>query len=372
MTDKTVEEESKYVPLIFIAEDIPKNLQVLCNILRRESYRISAAGNGRQALEMIPEVRPDLILLDIMMPEMNGFEVCEELQKDPKLKEIPIIFLTAKAETADVVKGLKSGAVDYITKPFNGAELLARVKTHLELRFAREELKGLIAARDKFFSIIAHDLRNPLQYLVLSADLLYHDYDSLDEESRKKYIEKFYNSTNRISALLENLLDWSRTQRGLIVCRPEEIDIHGMSEENIELLKAHAKEKDIRAVSRVAPGIAVFADKNMVRTVLRNLLSNAVKFTNPGGEIVIDASRKGGSVEIAVSDNGVGMTPETITGLFRIDENKSSPGTAQEVGSGLGLLLCKEFTEKNNGTIGVVSEPGEGTTFTVTLPAAPR
>lgn len=368
MNDKTVVEEKKYTPLIFIAEDIPKNLQVLCNILRKESYRISAAGNGRQALEMIPEVRPDLILLDIMMPEMNGFEVCEELQKDPKTREIPIIFLTAKAETTDIVRGLKAGAVDYITKPFNGAELLARVRTHLELKFAREELKALIATRDKFFSIIAHDLRNPLQFLVLSSDLLHNDYESLDEESRKDYIRKFYNGTNRISDLLENLLDWSRSQRGLIVCKPEKMDIRGMAEENIDLLKTHSRNKNIRVVSRVAPGIFAFADKNMIRTVLRNLLSNAVKFTNTGGEIIIDASKKGDFVEIIVSDNGVGMNPETVSGLYKIDGNKGSIGTAQERGSGLGLILCKEFTEKNNGTIDVVSEPGKGSTFTITLP----
>jgi len=364
-----VVEEKGGNPLIFIAEDIPKNLQVLCNILRKESYRISAAGNGRQALNMIPEVRPDLILLDIMMPDINGFDVCEELQKNPKTKEIPIIFLTAKAETADIVRGLKAGAVDYITKPFNGAELLARVRTHLELKFAREELKELIATRDKFFSIIAHDLRNPLQFLVLSSDLLYNEYDSLTEDSRKEYVRKFYTGTNRISALLENLLDWSRSQRGLIECKPEKIDVHVMAVENIDLLKAHAKSKDIRAVSRVGPGIFAFADKNMIRTVLRNLLSNAVKFTDTGGEIVIDAYREGDRVAITVSDNGVGMTPEAIDGLYRIDGSKSSIGTARERGSGLGLILCKEFTEKNNGTIDAVSEPGKGSTFTVTLPA---
>lgn len=363
-----VVEKKAYKPLIFIAEDIPKNLQVLCNILRKESYRISAAGNGRQALEMIPEVRPDLILLDIMMPEMNGFEVCEELKKDPKTKEIPVIFLTAKAETTDIVKGLKIGAVDYITKPFNGSELLARVKTHLELKFAREELKELIATRDKFFSIIAHDLRNPLQFLVLSSDLLYNDYESLDEESRKDYIRKFYNGTNRISTLLENLLDWSRSQRGLIECKPEKMDVRAMAEENVDLLKTQARNKEIRVASRVEPGVFAFADKNMIRTVLRNLLSNAVKFTNPGGDVIIDAFKMGDVVEIIVSDNGVGMTPEAVDELYKIAGSNSSLGTAQERGTGLGLILCKEFTEKNNGTIKVVSEPGKGTTFTVTLP----
>lgn len=356
-------------PLIFIAEDVPKNLQVLCNILRKESYRISAAGNGKQALEMIPEVKPDLVLLDVMMPEMNGFEVCEQMKEDPRLKDIPVIFLTAKAESADIVKGFDVGAVDYVTKPFTGAELLARVKIHLDLKFAREELKELITARDKFFSIIAHDLRNPIQFLLLSSDLLYNEYDVLNEEERKDYVQKFFNGTTRVSALLENLLEWSRTQRGLIECKPDNLDMGEMVTNSINLLQAHAKEKDISVVSLVKPGLIAFADRNMIRTVLRNLLSNAVKFTYSGGEVTVDASLTGGIIEIVVSDNGVGMSESELDGLFKFNTPGGTLGTAKEKGSGLGLLLCKEFIEKNNGTISVTSAPEQGSSFRITLPA---
>jgi two-component system sensor histidine kinase/response regulator len=164
--DKNTAENPK--PLIFIVDDVPGNLQVLIHILKQEEYRIAAAGNGHQALDMIPAARPDLVLLDIMMPGMDGYEVCRQLKTNPAAADIPIIFLTAKAETADIVKGFELGAVDYVTKPFNPAELLVRVKTHLELKFSREKLTDLIAARDKFFSIIAHDLRNPVQNLILS------------------------------------------------------------------------------------------------------------------------------------------------------------------------------------------------------------
>lgn len=361
-------EKKKTSPLIFIAEDVPKNLQVLCNILRKESYRISAAGNGRQALEMIPEVKPDLVLLDVMMPELNGFEVCEQMQKDSRLKDIPVIFLTAKAEAADILKGFEAGAVDYVTKPFTGAELLARVKIHLDLKFAREELKELISARDKFFSIIAHDLRNPIQFLLLSSDLLYNEYDELSDEERKSYVQKFFNGTTRISALLENLLEWSRTQRGLIECKPDKLDIGEMVTNSINLLQAHAKEKDISVVSMVKPGLIAFADRNMIRTVLRNLLSNAVKFTYPGGEVIVDASIKGKFFEIVVSDNGVGMSESELGGLFKFTTPGGTLGTANEKGTGLGLLLCKEFIEQNKGTISVTSAPGKGSSFLFTLP----
>jgi two-component system sensor histidine kinase/response regulator len=162
--DKNTAENPK--PLIFIVDDVPGNLQVLIHILKQEEYRIAAAGNGHQALDMIPAARPDLVLLDVMMPGMDGYEVCRQLKTNPAAADIPIIFLTAKAETEDIVKGFETGAVDYVTKPFNPAELLARVKTHLELKFSREKLTDLIAARDKFFSIIAHDLRNYVTVMI--------------------------------------------------------------------------------------------------------------------------------------------------------------------------------------------------------------
>ncbi len=366
MNNKNMEKK----PLILVAEDIPKNMEVVCNILRREGYRLAMAGNGRQALEMVPNVQPDLILLDIMMPEMNGFEVCEHLKKDPAAKDIPVIFLTAKTEMADIVKGFDIGAVDYVTKPFKAAELLSRVKTHLELKFSREALNELNATKDKFFSIIAHDLRNPLQSLLLSAELLYKNYNIFDEEKRKNYIHGFFTNSRQISALLENLLAWSRSQRGRLDIKPEKIDIAALAAESTNLIKANAQKKEIVISSQIEPGTFAFADKNMIRTVMRNLISNAVKFTHPGGEIKVNASTLAGSnrVLITVSDNGVGMSADKISRIFRIDAKKTTIGTAKEKGTGLGLILCKEFIEKNNGSIDVTSEPGKGSCFTVTLP----
>jgi two-component system sensor histidine kinase/response regulator len=369
MTGKNKEKQNK--PLILIAEDIPKNMEMVCSILRKEGYRLAMAGNGRQALTMVPDVRPDLILLDIMMPEMNGFEVCEELKKKTGTKDIPIIFLTAKVDTEDVVKGFELGAVDYVTKPFKGAELLSRVKTHLELKFAREELKELNATKDKFLSIIAHDLRNPLQCLLLYADSLHNDYTLINEEQRKDYFYKFFNNSNLIAALLENLLKWAQSQRGILEQHPEKIDLHALTTENIELLKENAVKKDISVSSTVQPGTFAYADKNMIRTVIRNLLSNAVKFTKPGGKVEVSTAKpaNGKTVALTVSDNGVGIKAKEIDGLFRIDvKQQQKTGTANEKGTGMGLILCKEFVEKNNGTIQVTSEPGKGSRFTFTLP----
>jgi signal transduction histidine kinase len=309
-----------------------------------------------------------------MMPEMDGFEACRHLKKDPETKDIPIIFLTARTDTIDIVKGFKLGAVDYITKPFRGEELLSRVKTHLELKFSREALKELNATKDKFFSIIAHDLKDPLQFLLLSADSLYNHYDSFDETKRKDYIHRFRNSSQQLSALLENLLVWARSQSGSIETKPGKIDIRTLVVESIDVLKGNAQKKDIALSFQIARGTFAFADKNMIRTVLRNLIANAVKFTPPGGKVKVNASTstKGDWLEISVSDTGVGINAQDITGLFRIDVIKSTRGTDNEKGTGLGLVLCKEFVEKNNGSIRVTSTPGKGSRFTFTLPVKPK
>jgi signal transduction histidine kinase len=367
-------EERKEVNIL-IVDDVPKNIQVAANILRSEGYRMAFAQDGRSALEQVRANAFDLVLLDIMMPEMDGYAVCEELKKDPVLREIPVIFLTARSEAADVVKGFEKGAVDYVTKPFNGAELLARVRTHVELRNSREELKKanvqlkeLNATKDKFFSIIAHDLRNPVQSLLMASEMLQCNYDMLNEEKRRNYIGKLHKNTELTADLLENLLNWSRSQRGKLTYKPESLDLCVLAVETIELLKEHAESKSIGVVSRIAENTEAVGDKDMVKTVIRNLVSNAVKFTPVGGEVVLSVQETDDWVEVTVSDNGVGILPEDLDTLFRIDTQKTTMGTAKEKGTGLGLILCKEFVQINKGNIRAESEPGKGSAFTFTLP----
>jgi len=359
-------------PLILVVEDIPKNMEVVCNILRKEGYRLAMAGNGKQAVDTAPVVQPDLILLDIMMPVMDGYQACQFLKGNPITKDIPIIFLTAKSDTDDVVKGFELGAVDYVTKPFKKAELLSRVKTHLELKLSRESLQELNATKDKFFSIVAHDLKDPVQYLMLSADSLMNQYDAFDEEKRKDYIRRFYNNSRLLSVLLENLLDWARSQRGKLEVKPGDIDLHSLAGETRQFLAANAGQKGIALSSTVAPGTDAFADINMLRTILRNLVTNAIKFTPTGGEVKIESAvlQDQGMVRLNITDTGVGIANENLDKLFRLDNMYSTKGTNGEKGAGLGLILCKEFVEKNNGTISVTSQPGKGSTFTITLPSA--
>ncbi len=370
-------------PLILIVDDIPKNLQVLSSILNKEGYQISFAANGSQALSVVNTTDPDLILLDIMMPEMDGYEVCKILKSQEETRDIPVIFLTGKAETDDIIEGLKIGAVDYITKPFNSTELLTRVKTHLELKLSRDaivhynkqleeaqdELKVLNANKDKFFSIVAHDLRGPFSGFMGLSELLTEDFDQLEKEEIMQIGDSLNKAAKRLFSLIENLLEWSRAQMGRIEYIPSNVDLYDAVEKIIQIFKDTADNKNIEMLNNIEKDTYVFADNDMLSTILRNLSSNALKFTPRGGSINYSTGKNDNSfIEISISDSGVGMSEEVIDKIFRIDTKHSTPGTEKEQGTGLGLLLCKEFVEKNGGKISVESKINEGTTFTFTLP----
>ncbi len=352
---------------ILIVDDTPKNIQVVASILREEEYQMAFACNGKEALDQTKSANFDLILLDIMMPKMDGYEVCERLKADPATQEIPVIFLTAKTETASIVKGFEFGAVDYVTKPFRKEELLARVRTHLYIRKLQLDLQEVNAAKDKFFSIIAHDLRGPLGALHNVTQLII---ENIKNFSRDTLIETFImqrDAAKNLLALLENLLTWSRIQRGMIEYHPQQTDVERIVHRNLALLTPHAEQKQITLHNSIQPKLIVYADVNMVDTVVRNLLSNALKFTDTGGNITISATPHEQYVDVSVSDTGVGISAKGLSKLFRIDEPYQRQGTADEEGTGLGLVLCQELVEKNGGTIRVESETGQGTTFTFSL-----
>ncbi|HID98921.1 MAG TPA: hybrid sensor histidine kinase/response regulator [Thiotrichaceae bacterium] len=360
-------------PLVLIVDDNPQNLKMLGNILKEKPYRQALAQNGTEALDFIKKKRPDIILLDIMMPEMNGFEVCQKLKQDAELSEIPVIFLTAKTEKKEVIKGLKQGAVDYVTKPFNSQELITRVSTHLELKAAKEallekveELKEANATKDKFFAIIAHDLMSPFNALLGLSELLLEEKD-INAEKREKLLKIIQQASKTGYNLLKNLLEWSRFQTGRMAFRPEKINLKEIVSANFELLNSNAVAKNIHIFSTILETSYVFADRNMLNTIIRNLLSNAIKFTPEKGKIEVVCCEKEAHIEIAISDTGVGINSQDINKLFRTDITYSTIGTRQETGTGLGLILCQEFVEKHGGKIWVESELGKGSRFYIRL-----
>jgi signal transduction histidine kinase len=355
-------------PLILIVDDTPKNIQVLGKTLHDLGYNVSIATSGSQALESVRKEYPDLILLDIQMPEMDGFEVCKILKANLNTKEIPIIFLTAVIESEKIVNGFELGAVDYITKPFNTAELNKRVATHIEIKQSREKLKDLNATKDKFFSIIAHDLKNPFSTLLGFSKLLFENAPTYTTDQVQEYAQIMNNTARQSYTLLENLMQWAKSQTGKITVIPRNSSMDDLLLTTIPIVNGSALKKNITIESKISKDDLVYVDNSLTTTILRNLLTNAIKFTKTNGKVIVATQRKGKFLEVSITDTGVGIDPKNIDKLFRIDSKISSPGTDSETGTGLGLILCKEFVEKQGGRIWVTSELGKGSTFTFTLP----
>ncbi len=239
-----------------------------------------------------------------------------------------------------------------------------------KIKSFNEELKSLNASKDKFFSIIAHDLKSPLSGVLGFAEILIEDYDELDDKEIKEFIEHIHQAAQNLNELLENLLDWSRIQTGRLNFELVKLNLDSTFHDIISLFYQNALNKNIKLEKLVDDNLNVLADKNSIKTILRNLVSNGIKFTQSGGTVSLLAEEKDEMILITVQDSGIGISKENINKLFKVDINYSTPGTNNERGTGLGLVLCKELVEKNGGNIWVESEIGKGTKFIFTLPRA--
>lgn len=365
-----------FVPTILVVDDNKRNLQVVGNILHNEKYKVAMAINGLTALKLVSQLKPDLVLLDIMMPEMDGYEVCKRLKENPETKDIPVIFLTAKVETNDIVEGFNLGGVDYITKPFKQKELLVRIKTHLDLLYSKRkiatqanELQAANIFKDRLFSIIGHDLRSPLSSIKFTIDMMKSGVIEFGDDFFYETLGQLAKTTDEAYSLLENLLGWSKSQSGNLPVVPEVFSLKEMAESVARLQKLNLNNKNIELLLDINENLNVYADNQMINTVLRNLLSNAIKFTPNGGTIQIVAKdAHENMVEVAVIDSGVGISEDNLKRLFNNSNPLKTYGTNNEAGSGLGLILCKDFVEKNGGTLNVKSTEGKGSTFSFDIP----
>lgn len=254
---------------------------------------------------------------------------------------------------------------------FIAPHIALSVKRRLDevaLKASEESLKESNASKDKFFSIIAHDLRGPFNAIIGFSDLLHNDYETLDVPEQRSMIKNIHDASLGTFKLLENLLEWSRIQTGRTRPNPDNIDLCTIANTSLSFLKPQAEKKNIKLFSGIHFGTIAYCDENMITTVVRNLISNAIKFTPNGGNVRIWATIKEQHVEVTVADNGVGIHPQNLPKLFRLDESVKTRGTAGEQGTGLGLVLCREFIELNKGTISAESEPGRGSQFRFTIP----
>ncbi len=292
-------------------------------------------------------------------------------QRTHQLIEINTKLQEQQAKTKEQAEELKTYS-ESLAK--TNALLLEKQKVILEqaeqLKQSNEQLKLLNATKDKFFSIIAHDLRNPFNVLIGLSDIMQRNYDKLSPDKIQKYSEIISLSAKSGYNLLENLLQWSRSQTGNISYSPVKLQLSSVIEETLDLLAANAEKKGVIIQQMVDSNFTVFADESMLLTILRNLISNAIKFSFENGKVVISAKTVEGMAQISISDNGIGIPADKIDNLFRIDVNYTTKGTANESGTGLGLLLCKEFVERHNGKIWVESQEGKGSTFYFTVPLA--
>ena len=360
---------------ILIVDDVVSNVLLLKILLTNEKFQVCTASNGNMCIEMAKSERPDLILLDVMMPDLNGFDTAVILKKDPETQEIPIIFLTALNNPSDLVKGFQVGANDFLTKPFNKEELVMRVMHQIQLVAAKriiirqnEELRRTISNRDKMYSVIAHDLRSPMASIRMVLNLAV---NVVSKEVVGDEIFGLLDKANRESEethdLLDNLLKWTKSQTGRLSVVYQELDLDDIVPGVVDIFRmiAEMKKIDLKYIP-ADEKLIVHADNDMIKTIIRNFLSNAVKFTPEGKAVEVFYKREGDFARISVRDHGVGIAPERVDTIFRTGE--TTYGTGGEEGSGLGLQLCQDFARKNGGDAHVESTLGEGSTFSFTIP----
>lgn len=360
---------------ILLVDDTMENIQVAGELLRSKGYQVSVARDGVQALKVCEKANPDLILLDIMMPEMDGYECCAKLKADEGTKDIPVIFLSAMTETPDIVKGFELGAVDYVAKPFNAAELLARVSTHLNLRRLQvtveknyAELKELEEVRDGLVHMIIHDMRTPLGVVEGNVDLAKMAASQLGESEDLNFcLRDAKQGASDVLGMVNNLLDVSRMEDGKMPLNPKPYDISELMEKTGRLVAVKAQQFDVD-MSVEAKSITTQCDGELVERVLVNLAANAIKFSIPETSVRLLNEVDGDNLIVKVIDTGPGVPPEYQEKVFEKFGQVDAHKERKKFSTGLGLTFCKMAVEAHGGKIGVESDGKNGSTFWFTLP----
>lgn len=364
---------------ILIVDDTPDNLWLLSTMLTQHGYEVRSAISGAVALMTTEIELPDLILLDINMPKMDGYEICECLQSNPKTREIPVIFLSAFSQVSDKVKAFRSGGMDYITKPFQVEEVLVRVEHQLMLRRMKielqqsklEALKALDRERElnrlkaEFVSMISHDFRTPLTSIQGFADLLRHD-RHLPSETQDRYFDKIESAVAHLLQLLNEVLLLGSIDAAKVQCQPTITNLEEFCHELIESLQASSRHHPIQ-LTCIGDCTQAEVDPILLHQILSNLLSNAIKYSPQMQPILIALHCQPGQVRLQVRDQGIGIPADELPHVF--DAFYRCRNVDRIEGTGLGLAVVKKCVEVHQGQIQLDSQQGVGTTFIVTLPA---
>lgn len=360
---------------ILIVDDVMSNVLLLKILLTNEKFQVCTANCGNMCIEQAKAEKPDLILLDVMMPDISGFDTAVILKKDAATKDIPIIFLTALNNPSDLVHGFQVGASDFLTKPFNKEELVIRVMHQITVVAAKRiiekqnhELMATINNRDKMYSVIAHDLRSPMASIRMVLNLVVSAI-SPDIVSPELFelLDKANKESEEVHDLLDNLLKWTKSQTGRLNVVLQDLDLNDIVPGVVDIFEMIAQTKKIKLDFRgTDTPLMVRADNDMLKTVVRNFMSNAIKFSPENSTIEIIMMAEGDFAKISVCDHGVGIAADRLDSIFH--KGETTYGTGGEEGSGLGLLLCQDFARKNGGDCTVESVEGQGSTFSVMVP----
>jgi two-component system, sensor histidine kinase and response regulator len=356
--------------LILVVDDEPKNIQVVGALLLKHGHEIIAAHSGPEALEKLASVRPDLILLDVMMPGMTGFELCRIIQENPDSREIPIIFLSAAADKSLAIEALQHGGVDYVTKPFHGAELLTRVDLHSNLQRARRRLARLIEEKNRLMEIVAHDLKNPLNGIQFAAMMLAEKSDGSDPQSDQLH-ESIRDSASRAFDIISNLLDTRKLEEVKSQLRQQPVDLRENAARALKNFEQHVRSKNIHLdFQSPQEKVIVLGENRTLLCCMENLISNAIKFSPKGANVVVRVHMDGPSGQFRIEDEGPGIHADEIDLLFQKFTRLSARPTAGEASTGLGLHIVHELVSAMQGSVNYAKSPLGGACFTMKLPLA--
>ncbi len=355
---------------LLVVDDQEANLKIVGDILGRLGFDIILASDGEQALRRLEHRPVDLILLDVLMPGRDGFEICQLIRANPLWTDIPIIFLSAADDKSLIVRALEVGGVDYVTKPFNQAELKSRVRTHLALKTARDRLKQLAEDKDELLGILAHDLKNHLGGMKMSVQLLHDRAQKQSDPRLARMAANIHTSTDQMLAFVVEFLANSAADRGLPL-NIEPIWLHEVTLAATQHYAETARRKGIALEHAGTLNEPIAADRKALDQILDNLISNALKFSDSGTTVRVSVEPDpaiGGGAICRVQDEGPGFTAEDRTELFHRYRRLSARPTAGEPSTGLGLSIVRKLVHDLGGQIDCESEPGAGTTFVLRLP----
>jgi two-component system, sensor histidine kinase and response regulator len=370
---------------ILIVDDVPANLELMSSLLAKEGYNIRPALNGKIALTAARNSPPDLVLLDIDMPDLDGYQVCEQLKADEATAGIPIIFVSAMGETIDKIQAFSVGGVDYITKPFQLEEMVARIETHLTIAQQRRELEDqyrelailrehekqyfseMNHMKDQFIATVSHDLKNPINIIMGYVDLLLEG-GTITEPDDLEFVRTIGRRAESMFSLVKDLLDLARLEAGMALLS-QDVSLTEFLQSCYEDHQLSAWQKEIRlAFSPPQSDVIVKIDPKRMGQVMNNLISNAIKYSPESTEVQIMGQVQNHAVFIQVQDHGRGIPEESLPHLFEKFYRVPDEGETEIEGTGLGLAIVKSILDQQCAQIEVQSELGVGTTFTIILP----